>query len=513
MQPDHGFEELLADLSQRFIASRADEMDATILGALKRIGERFDLDRVNFFRVTPNGLLTEPSSWFREGLTSAPEINAAQDCPWILESLRAGRDVCYSSLEDIPSPIDRATLRAIGLTAGLTVPLAVNGEVQGAVGFNMLREPRSWEPRTVDRLKALAAMFGGALSRQEYERALTETLATVKRLGDQLAAENTYLRQEAREQCASSPIVGESAAIRNVFEQVKQVAATDATVLLLGETGTGKELFATEIHQRSSRRARAMVRLNCAAIPATLVESELFGREKGAFTGAVARQAGRFELADRSTIFLDEIGELPMDVQVKLLRVLEERAIQRLGSGQSIQLNTRIITATHRDLPQLVAAGEFREDLFYRLNVFPIVVPPLRDRSHDIPLLVWRFVAEFSRAFGKTVESISPENMAALQQYSWPGNIRELRNVVERAMIVVRDRQLTIPVPNAPVGVRSSGSGRLHDVERDHIRGVLDSTAWRIRGVGGAAERLGLKPTTLESRLTKLGLKRPGAAR
>ena len=253
---------------------------------------------------------------------------------------------------------------------------------------------------------------------------------------DRLQAENLYLRREARERFGDEVIVGHGAAIRSALEQADQVAATDATVLLLGETGTGKELIATHIHKLSARRNRVMVRVNCSAIPNTLMESELFGREKGAFTGALARQVGRFELADHSTIFLDEIGDLPADVQIKLLRVLEERQIERLGSPKTIPLNVRIIAATHRDLEKRISEDTFREDLFYRLNVFPIQVPPLRDRKDDIPLLVWRFVDEFSRSFGKRIDAISRENMAELQQYAWPGNIREVRNVVERAMIV-----------------------------------------------------------------------------
>ena len=294
------------------------------------------------------------------------------------------------------------------------------------------------------------------------------------------------------------------------LEQVERVAATDSTVLLLGETGTGKELFASRIHDLSARHARAMVRVNCAAIPETLVESELFGREKGAFTGALARQVGRFELANHSTIFLDEIGELPMPVQVKLLRVLEERSIERLGSPTSIRIDTRIIAATHRNLEQLVADGRFREDLYYRLNVFPIHVPPLRERVDDIPLLVWRFVEQFSRAFGKPIETIPADTMAALKRHAWPGNIRELRNVVERAMIVAATPRLTVPVP-VPAGAPASGqrSEVLEDVERDHIRRTLEMAGWRVRGAGGAAEQLGLKPSTLETRMAKLGVKRP----
>jgi transcriptional regulator with GAF, ATPase, and Fis domain len=303
-------------------------------------------------------------------------------------------------------------------------------------------------------------------------------------------------------------IVGQSAAIRRVLEQARQVAVTDSTVLLLGETGTGKELIATQIHEQSTRRARTMVRVNCAAIPTTLIESELFGREKGAFTGALARQIGRFELADHSTIFLDEIGDLPQDVQVKLLRVLEERQIERLGSPRAVPVNVRIVAATHRDLEKRISDDAFRQDLFYRLNVFPIHVPPLRERAEDIPLLVWRFVDEFSRSFGKRVDVISTENMTALQRYSWPGNIRELRNVVERAMIVATGHHLTITVPNLTpsAGRRST---KLVDVERDHVRSVVESCGWRIRGVDGAAEKLGLKPTTLETRMAKLGIKRP----
>ena len=303
-------------------------------------------------------------------------------------------------------------------------------------------------------------------------------------------------------------ITGESAVIRRVLTQISQVAETDSTVLLLGETGTGKERFATMIHELSARRTRSMVRVNCAAIPATLIESELFGRERGAFTDAVVQQTGRFELADRSTIFLDEIGDLPADVQVKLLRVLEERRIERLGSPRSIPVNVRIIAATHRNLQSKVAEGTFREDLFYRLNVFPIDVPPLRDRPEDIPLFVRHFVDEYSETFNKHVGFVSPANMTALQHYPWPGNIRELRNVVERAMVVARGPQLSIPVP-APMATASTRSLKLVDVQRAHIRSVLESVGWRIRGAGGAADRLGLRPTTLETRMSKLGIVRP----
>jgi formate hydrogenlyase transcriptional activator len=236
----------------------------------------------------------------------------------------------------------------------------------------------------------------------------------------------------------SGPIVGQSAAVRLVLEQVEQVASRDSTVLLLGETGTGKELFATLLHELSARHGRTMVRVNCSAIPATLMESELFGREKGAFTDAFARQIGRFELADHSTIFLDEIGDLPPEIQVKLLRVLEEQTIERLGSPKGIRVDVRVVAATHQHLDQRIAEGSFREDLFYRLNVFPIRIPPLRERVDDIPLLAWRFVEEFSEAFGKRINTIPRENMTELQRYSWPGNIRELRNVIYETLVYKR---------------------------------------------------------------------------
>jgi transcriptional regulator with GAF, ATPase, and Fis domain len=318
-------------------------------------------------------------------------------------------------------------------------------------------------------------------------------------------------RRDDVDPVSTSAIVGRSAALRRVLEQIEHVAPTDATVLLLGATGTGKELFATHLHELSARRNREMVRVNCAAIPSTLMESELFGCERGAFTDAVARRIGRFELANHSTIFLDEIGDLPSDVQVKLLRVLEERRIERLGNPTSIEVNVRIIAATHRDLEQRIADGTFREDLFYRLNVFPIRVPPLRERAEDIPLLVWRFVDHYSKLLGKRIDTIPADNMVRLQEYSWPGNIRELRNAVERAMIVATGSQLAIPVPTGTPAARQCSS-KLIDVQKEHIRGVLEAARWRIRGAGGAADQLGLRPTTLETRMAKLGLTRPKAS-
>jgi len=318
------------------------------------------------------------------------------------------------------------------------------------------------------------------------------------------------------------PIVSESEALRRVLDEIRQVAPTPATVLLLGETGSGKEVMAQAIHDLSPRRHRPMIRVSCAAIPSALIESELFGRERGAYTGADTRQIGRFEAANGSTLFLDEIGELPMDMQVKLLRVLQERVIERLGSTQPIKVDVRIIAATNRNLEDAVRDKTFREDLFYRLNVFPVVVPPLRERIEDIPALVWAFVDEFSRAFGKSFDSISGECLRELQRYPWPGNVRELRNVVERAVIVATSRQLLVwPPRTSPRLATHAVQGlpvtpatmTLTELQGDHIRAVLDATNWRVRGAGGAAERLGIKPTTLESRMARLGIVRKSAIR
>ena len=346
--------------------------------------------------------------------------------------------------------------------------------------------------------------------RRLADEKLRHALAEGERLRDQLENENDYLRHEVSTLQGSSLLVGASTALRHAFDAASQVAPTGATVLLVGETGTGKELFASQIHDLSPRRNRPMVRVNCSAIPSALIESELFGREKGAYTGALSSQAGRFEVADKSTLFLDEIGDLPLEMQIKLLRVLQERQIERLGSSKPINVDVRIVAATNRDLEKGIAQGTFRQDLYYRLNVFPIRVPPLRERPDDIPMLVWSFVDEFSKAFGKPIESVSKDSMLALQRYPWPGNVRELRNVVERAVIVATGPRLTIDPPKPSAAVASGHSSMaLVDIERDHIVAVLDRVKWRVRGDGGAAELLRMKPSTLESRMTKLKIQRP----
>jgi formate hydrogenlyase transcriptional activator len=509
LEPQLEFERAIATLSYQFINLPTEDITAALRQGLGRMCELLHVDRGAIFKLAPDRTVVSSIPSEPPGGVADAEAPAMTCVPWAVERAMAGAMAIVPTIADVPSAADRDALHAHGTRSAVFAPLSVSGDAAYILGFDTVQHERTWPDSVLRQVTLLATVFSQVLARQQRDEAQRAASLEAQRLTKWLDAENVSLRQEERERLGLTRIIARSPVVRRVIEQIQQVAPTDSTVLLIGETGTGKELFATQIHELSPRRMRTMIRVNCAAIPATLIESELFGREKGAFTGALARQVGRFELADQSTIFLDEIGDLPLDVQVKLLRVLEEQTIERLGSPRPITVNTRIIAATHRNLEQRVAEGLFREDFYYRLNVFPIHVPPLRERPEDIPLLVWRFVEEFSRAFGKRIDSIDRDNFAALQQYPWPGNIRELRNVVERAMIAATTRRLMIPLPHA-TPAHTKRSPKLLDVEREHIRAVLEGTGWRIRGHGGAAERLGLKPTTLETRMAKLGLKRPG---
>jgi transcriptional regulator with GAF, ATPase, and Fis domain len=340
---------------------------------------------------------------------------------------------------------------------------------------------------------------------QRLEQELSDSRAETRRLKQSLAAESDYFRADGKLTYAHSEIIGRSPGIKRVLHQVEQVAAAECSVLITGETGTGKELVAREIHKSSARKGRMMVLVNCAALPSALVESELFGRERGAFTGALTSQIGRFEVADGSTIFLDEVGELSVEVQAKLLRVLQEGEFQRLGSPKTHKVNVRVIAATNRDLAEEVRKGKFREDLYYRLRVFPIDIPPLRERVEDIPPLVFTFMEEFSTRMGKKITNVPRKAMDAIQKHAWPGNIRELRNAIEHSVIVSSGDTLKLSaLGESPT--REPEAVTLLEVEREHILKTLESTGWRIKGPHGAAKRLDLQPSTLYSRMQRLGI-------
>jgi formate hydrogenlyase transcriptional activator len=403
----------------------------------------------------------------------------------------------------------------------LGVPMTdPDGRVIGHIAI-LDDKPMPRDLRAIDLVKIFAGRAAAELKRQRAEAELKHALEQVQGLQRKLEAENVYLREEIRSEHNFDEMVGGSPALMELLSKIERVAPTDSTVLIHGETGTGKELIARALHSRSRRKDHPLVKVNCGAIPAGLVESELFGHVKGAFTGALERRTGRFELANGGTLFLDEVGELPLDTQVKLLRVLQEQEFEPVGSGRTLKVDVRIIAASNRDLQQEVNAGRFRSDLFYRLNVLPLSVPPLRDRRSDIPQLVLFFLGRFSKKCGKQIEGVSQETMDLLLRYPWPGNIRELQNVIERGVALCQGKLLHLgadllpaegpaaahAVPDATLP--GNGLLSLEDVEKQHILVVLRQTQGVIDGPKGAARILGLHPNTLRSRMKKIGISRP----
>jgi formate hydrogenlyase transcriptional activator len=416
--------------------------------------------------------------------------------PFILSTL--------AQAEAWPRYLER--IRPLGANSVCILPLTTARQRLGTLVFASKQEG-AYDAVDLDFLRLVAKQVAVA-----FENALA--FDCIEELKEKLEKEKIYLEEEIRTNNNFEEIVGESAALRRVLKQVETVAPTNSTVLIIGETGTGKELIARALHHLSPARDRTFVKLNCAAIPSGLLESELFGHEKGAFTGAIMQKIGRFELADKGTLFLDEVGDIPAELQPKLLRVLQEQEFERLGSTRTIRVNVRLVAATNRDLPRMVEAGQFRGDLYYRLNVFPIVLPPLRERLDDIPQLVRHLTQKFARRMGRRIESISTEVMDALVQYRWPGNVRELENVIERAVILSPGAELEIPVGElrsvpVPPPKPADGDGTLEDAERQHILRVLREANWVLGGPNGAAARLGTKRTTLQSKMKKLGISRP----
>jgi len=500
--------EILSEISITFIDLPAEELDLHVMDALERIGQLIHVDRASLAQRVGAGQLQVSHAWCAEGTQAPRDVYNENHLPWIMSHLRAGVAVSIERQAEFPkdSP-DRLIAEQEGVRSLLCLPLVSRSELIGVLTFLHLRQERVWPRALRKRLGLLADMFANALERKTMEIKRRGVYEEVTQLKERLETENLYLREELDLEYPHGQVVGRSSKLREVLRAVERVAPTDSAVLILGETGTGKELVANAIHAISPRRERPMIKVNCAALPSTLVESELFGRERGAYTGALTREQGRFEAADGSTILLDEIGDLSLDLQAKLLRVLQEGHFERLGSSKTITTDARVFAATHCDLPSMVEKGSFRKDLFFRLNVFPITVPPLRDRIEDIPPLVWAFIEEFGRTMGRSIERIPERTMKRLVSHAWPGNVRELRNVIERAMILNTGPVLDVDIPLGPV-VGTAVPRTLAEVQRDQILRVLRHTAWRIRGKDGAAAILGLKPTTLESRMKRLGIAR-----
>jgi formate hydrogenlyase transcriptional activator len=435
-----------------------------------------------------------------------PAAYSAEDEPGGLV-LRTQKSLIIANItEETRWPRFLERVKPFGVKCFCFLPLTTARSRLGTLVF-ACKQPAAFDSADVEFLQRIANQVAVAV-----ENALA--FDCIEELKDRLEKEKVYLEEEIRTETNFEEIVGESAGLRRVLKEVETVAPTDSTVLIGGETGTGKELIARAIHQLSPRRERTFVKLNCAAIPTGLLESELFGHEKGAFTGAIARKIGRFELAHQGTLFLDEVGDIPSELQPKLLRVLQEQEFERLGSARTIQVDVRLVAATNRDLAQMVADGQFRNDLYYRLNVFPVVLPPLRERSDDIPRLVRHFTQKFARRMGRQIETIPADTMTSLTQYAWPGNIRELENVIERAVILSSGPALHIPLGDlkSPVAPAQAPGGKvvaLADAERQHILHVLRETNWTLGGPEGAAARLAMKRTTLQSKMKKLGISRP----
>ena len=512
------FEGLLTELSAKFINMPSELIDNKIEQGLQLFANCLEIDQIICFDIIEDTtysyvthLYTVPESG------PVPTIISNKEFPWMHAKMLRQEIAQIERLEDFPQEahIDQETYRKLGVKSVLLVPFSVGGRLTCVFSFTTTRKERTWPGEQILRLKLAGEIIANTLGRKQADEAQMESLMQIKRLKTQLESESAYLQSEIKLSHNFEKLIGQSDALKYVLFKTGQVAPTDATTLILGETGTGKELIARAIHNISPRKDRVLIKVNCGALPSNLIASELFGHEKGAFTGAQARRAGRFEVANGSTLFLDEIGELPLDLQAQLLRVLQDGEFERLGSSHTIKVDVRIIASTNRNLKEEVRIGRFRDDLWYRLNVFPITMPPLRERKEDIPLLANWFIDIYAKKYGKSINTIPFNVMKDLQKYPWPGNVRELEHVVERAIITTQGSRLRLmekldaPEREEPQNIRKS----LMEVERDYIVQVLKRTGWKVDGGNGAAQILGLNPSTLRTRMKKLQIKRPGLPR
>ncbi|MEM6511601.1 MAG: sigma 54-interacting transcriptional regulator [Pseudomonadota bacterium] len=510
------FQNLMAGVSSYMIMTPVNQSGDVIEHCLREVCEFIGADRSSL--IWSGDSDTHGTVNYRWSAREVPESDevSIEDFPVLSRTILAGGVIRIEDVASMPDSqaTDRATLEALGITSFVTLPLTVAASLVGVVMFGGSTGPKNWSDQDVLDLRVVAELFANFVSRIKSQSLLAEALDELSDAKERLEAENVYLREEIQQTHGFDEIVGESEAILRTLRMVEMVAETDTPVLILGETGTGKELVARAIHKRSKRADRPLVKVNCATLPANLIESELFGYERGAFTGADTRKRGRFDLADGSTLFLDEFGELPLELQTKLLRVLQEGEFDRLGGTETVKVDVRLIAATNRDLAESVRSGTFRSDLYYRVNTFPISVPPLRERNGDIDLLAQHFVGVYGGRMGRDFRGISSSMMQQLREYEWPGNVRELEGVIQRAAIATDGEVLELPDPlvvhsDADTKVVSTTIADLKLVEREHIISVLEDTAWRISGPNGAATRLGLPPSTLRSKMKKLDIVKP----
>tara|TARA_R110002096_G_scaffold187768_1_gene367361 strand:+ start:44 stop:2110 length:2067 start_codon:yes stop_codon:yes gene_type:complete len=507
------FQSLLARLSSELVRAQPRDVGRLLDDGIKAVGKRYDLDMISLWWLAKSAKAWQPlHRWSRVDDGNANRELPQDEIPWIGSQLRDGQVVVVDDVDNIPeeASVDLEVFRQRGNQSFVIIPLLIEGILEGACAFVVTRDKRVWSEEMITELRLFAENWAGAIAR-------TTAMAEIEQLKNKLQQENLYLREEVKLAHGFSNIVGEDPELKRSLEAVEKVAPTDVAVLILGETGTGKELIARSIHKLSGRHDKPLVSVNCPALPSTLIESELFGHEKGAFTGAEAQRHGRFELAQGGTLFLDEVGDLPLDLQAKLLRVLQTGEFERIGGSETIRADVRLIAATNRDLKQAVGDGTFRADLYYRINSFPIFMPPLRERKNDIPLLAEHFVHKHAKRLGKNIDAISAKMIVEFMGYEWPGNVRELESIIERALISAEDNKvlkLSDPLRSGAgrqeshIQAGADGGVDLQTIERAHIVSVLEQTKWKITGENGAAAILGMPPSTLRSKMKRQGIVR-----
>jgi transcriptional regulator with GAF, ATPase, and Fis domain len=508
------FERLVVGLSSTFATLDADDRDDAVARAIQEIGGLFSADECTLLAFDQRYGARVVHSWAPASCEPCTDADL-NNMPWLLQRLTRNAVVTANPGTALPhaASSDREHAERTRISVRLAVPVAIGARVSHGLMVASRHRSEPWGPAATERLRLIGEILGGGLERLRHEEAQRRTDARSSWASEAAdRGEPPTAAVASKAESSPAPIVGESGSLRIALERLRQVAPLDASVLLLGETGSGKELFARALHECSRRSGKPLVRVNCASLPAGVIESELFGHERGAFTGAIAMRQGRFELADGGTIFLDEIGDLVPELQAKLLRVLQEGEFERVGSSKTRRVDVRVVAATHVNLDEAVADGRFRADLYYRLSVFPIALPSLRDRVEDIPQLVWHFIRRHERALGRRITHIPPSVMQVLQRHDWPGNVRELENVIERAMIRSSEGTLQLDDMQAPLTrLRSAGNAgdTLDAIQRNHIEKVLQECGGRINGANNAAVRLGIHPNTLRFRIKKLGVVLP----